>query len=698
MSEKKSLHIEGMHCTACAEGIAKRLRKIGLDEVSVDFSSSSAFFRKPSEINDEKVISEIEALGYRASADKKSIDLPKLSLQAKFLICLTFTVPLLMHMFLPWHFLHNDKVQLALSIPVFTIGLFHFGRSAYRSLRAGVPNMDVLILIGSSAAFIYSLTGTIFNLGENFLFYESSASIITIVLFGNLLEKLSVRKTTTAIEELSRLQVIPAQRLVRSVGGNRVENISSTEIRTGDTLLVNEGDKIPTDGRIIEGKAEIDESMITGESMPVIRETGAAVVGGSLLVSGNITIEATAVGQTTVLSHIINLVRQAQTKKPDIQRLADTISAYFVPGVLAISLATVLIGYYIAGIPFSSALIQAIAVMVISCPCAMGLATPAAVMVGVGRAVRTGILIKEGKTLERLAAVKIMVFDKTGTLTDGQFRISQLKAIDVSQEFLENLLYSIEIRSSHPLAKAISSLLHKSGEVALKSVHEEKGLGLMAEDTEGNKYAVGSYRIASELTKDATHSVYVIMNEKLIGWLDLQDRPRPEAAELIANLKELGIEPVILSGDNEMKCRTLAEAVGIERYYAQKTPEQKLELIDQMQSEGLLAFVGDGINDAPALSKAGVGISLSSASQVAIQSAQLVLVGGRILQLAEAVRVSRKTLTVIKQNLFWAFIYNVFAIPIAAFGFLTPTVGALTMAFSDVVIIFNSLRLKIAKI
>lgn len=620
-----------------------------------------------------------------------------LSLESKFIICLVFSLPLLLHMILPFHFLHNDKVQLILTTPVFIIGLLHFGHSAYRSLRAGTPNMDVLIVLGSGAAFIYSLVGTVFNLGPDYLFYETAASIFTIVLFGNMLEKLSVKKTSSAISELSKLQKVPAKRLVTVSGQEKIEEIESKDIAVGDILAVNSGDKIPTDSVVIWGSALVNESMITGESLPVRHDVSSKVVGGTIVTDGSIKIRATEIGSETVLSKIIGMVKDAQAKKPDIQRLADRISLVFVPMVLLISLTTFLIATTFFGFSFASALLQAIAVLVIACPCALGLATPAAVMVGVGKAVKSGLLIKEGKTLERLANVKTIIFDKTGTLTNGIFKITKLEAYGIPEDSLKSLVYSLERNSSHPLAKSIVNELEGSGLVELKEVQEEKGVGIHAVTNEGSRISVGAYKIAEKLSADSSHSVYIIKDGSLAGVIDLEDQVKPESADLIKNLGSLGIECIILSGDSEEKCKKVADKVGIKRYYSGKSPKEKLDLVDQIQSKGLTAFVGDGINDAPALSKAAVGISLSSASQVAIQSAQVLLVGGQIKQLSSAVEIARKTLVTIKQNLFWAFSYNIIAIPIAAFGFLTPTIAAFAMSFSDVIIILNSLRLKTFK-
>lgn len=688
-----TLPIEGMTCTSCASGIERHLKKIGLSKINVDFATSSAHFTETAEIDSKKVISEINSLGYKAVPINKSGSwFASHSIDLKFITALIFTIPLLLHMFFSWEWLHNDLVQLTLALPVFLIGLHHFGRSALASLRIGVPNMDVLIIIGATAAFVYSLIGTIFNLGPNYLFYETSASIITIVLFGNLLERLSVRKASSAIDELTKLQKVTANRILAD---GSTEAVDSRSLEVGDQVLVNTGDKVPADGESIWGEALIDESMMTGESVPVARSPGDKVIGGSLVAGGSLKVRITAVRESTYLAHMIDLVRQAQSNRPRIQRLADKISAVFVPAVLSIAALTFLISYLAFGVPVSSALLRSIAVLVIACPCAMGLATPAAVMVGIGRAVKAGMLIKDSRTLEKLAEVTTIVFDKTGTLTTGSFEINGLQTFGESKEEVESILYSIERHSSHPLAKSITARLSHAAVINFTEIQEKKGVGVFAKDESGNTYAAGSYELAKELTEDDSHNVYILKNKTLIGWANLDDQPKEESVELVSKLHSLGLTTVILSGDSEERARLIAERLGIERVYAQKTPEEKLQIIDDLQADGkMAAFVGDGINDAPALSKAAVGISISEASQAAIESAQVILVGGRIGQIYDVIVISRKTLRTIKENLFWAFFYNVCAIPVAALGYLAPTVAAFTMAFSDVVIIFNSLRLK----
>ncbi len=470
------------------------------------------------------------------------------------------------------------------------------------------------------------------------------------------------------------------------------------EIQVGDILQINEGDSIPLDGKIIEGNGSVDESMLTGESIPIDKKKGDNVVGASTLLSGNIQLEVRATGNETVLNKLIELVKTAQQDKPSIQRLADKISAIFVPVVLLISVLTLTISILVFDISFQQALMNSIAVLVISCPCAMGLATPTAVMVGVGRVAKNGILIKGGQTLELFAGIKNIVFDKTGTLTSGAFKIKSINYLESDEARVNSLVFNLEQHSSHPIAKSIVEQLdhydRRNSLPKFVKIEEHKGSGIIAEDEKGNNFQIGSFALASHLTKDASHDVYLLENDKVIATIDIGDEIKESASESIKYLKSQGIESIILSGDKNEKVAAVANQLGIDQYYSEQLPEQKLSLIESLSSKEPTAMVGDGINDAPALAKATIGVSMSDASQVAIQSAQIVLLKGKLESLTQAFAISKHTLLTIKQNLFWAFAYNIVAIPIAAMGFLNPMWGALFMAFSDVVVIGNSIRLK----
>lgn len=691
------LKVDGMDCNNCALSITRYLERQGLQDVYVNFQTKEVrFSRNDAVLAIDAAKAGINKLGYTVVEDEQPT--PWWTLERKLLVSALFTAPLLLgHLLMAvgihWPVMHLGWVQLALALPPFVIGMLHFGRSALSSIRGGVPNMDVLIFIGSSAAFVYSLVGLALQ-NPNYYFFETAATIITLVLTGNWLERRAVAQTTSAIGELTALQVDTARRLTAS---GALVSVPATELRPGDLVQVNEGDKIPADGRIVHGQGAVDEAMLTGESMPIDKTSGDTVIGASLLRSGNLRVEVTAAGRDSVLSQLIELVKTAQQDKPPIQRLADRISAVFVPVVLGIAVLTCLLGYLVFGLSFQQALLNAIAVLVISCPCAMGLATPTAVMVGVGRLARNGILIRGGQTVEILANIRNFVFDKTGTLTTGRFSIAHIDYPTGETKLANSLLYRLEQHSSHPIAESlVTALADQANGLDLTgwTIQEEKGLGVLATDPAGNNYRVGSARLLPASADTSRAQVFLTRNEELLAAIRISDDLRPEAAEAIGKLQKMGLHTVLLTGDTAEKAADVSAQVGISEVYAGQLPEDKLQKIAALSAQAPTAMVGDGINDAPALAKATLGISLSQGSQVAIQSAQVVLLNGRLDHLPRAVGIARATVVTIKQNLFWAFIYNVVAIPIAAVGLLNPMWGAFFMAFSDVVVIGNSIRLK----
>ena len=692
--------VEGMTCTNCALGIQRALEKEGFHNVSADFASGEVRFEAADESRLPVAVKRIENLGFSVKDAFPADDSEKggmAPIEKKFWFTAIFTVPLILAMFIPVDFLHNDIFQLALTIPVFIVGFLHFGRSAWFSLRSGVTNMDVLIFLGSTAAFVYSLAGTIYGLGHDYMFYETSASIISIVLLGNMLEHRSVKKTTSAIDDLVRLQKNTAKRLITEMyeGQETVEEVDAALVEEGERVLVNTGDKIPVDGEIYWGNGSIDESLISGESVPVDKQKGDKVVGGTMLLSGTLRIKATATGKDTVLSQIIELVRNAQQDKPRLQNLADKISMWFVPTVVVIALLTISYWFFGTDLPFRDSLMRGVAVLVIACPCALGLAIPTAVVVGLGRSAKNGILLKGGTTVDKFSSIDTVVFDKTGTITTGKFKVKNLQCFGKSEESVRSLLYSLEKHSNHPIAQALTTYFKGSGTVRFETVEEHKGIGVKATDKAGNTFVAGSYQVASHITNDDSRNVYLLMNDQLIAWLDLEDEIKDGAAETIAFLKKRGLKTVLLSGDRQSRCDSIAAELGIDEVYAEKLPAEKLDIIERLSDEGSkVAMVGDGINDAPALAKAYVGISMSDATQVAVKSADVVLLKGDLSLLSKAFGTTRTTLRTIKENLFWAFFYNVSAIPLAIVGLLTPIVAAFAMAVSDVIVVLNSLRLK----
>lgn len=691
-----------MHCTNCAQTVSRYLVHQGMQDVNVSFATEELSFTLPEGKHSAKdVLHGISQMGYQILLEDQPV--PKTAflntLTFKFIFCAVFTAPLLLHMWVNWAWVHDQYVQLVLSTPVFLMGLWHFGRSAWRSLINRLANMDVLITLGATAAYGYSLAGTIMHLGPDYMFYETAAAIITLVFLGNLLEERSVKQTTTAIADLARMQVTTARLIADDHGGHEhIHIVDNQTLKPGDKVLVNTGDKIPMDGTIYWGSGHINEAMITGESAPVSKKEKDKAIGGTIMEDGSIKMFITATGKDTVLSYIIELVKQAQGSKPNMQKLADRISAIFVPLVLGIALLT-FAGWFVFGsVTTGQAIMKSIAVLVIACPCAMGLATPAAVMVGLGRAAKNGILIKGANTLEAFKDIKYVVLDKTGTLTTGKLQIGQFHYEGMTDAAFKAVVYSLEKYSSHPIARSITGLWKGEGEVALQQIREIKGRGIQGKDAAGNEWQLGSFTMAEKATTDDSHSIYLLKNGMLAGWIDFIDEVRPDAALMVKQLQQRGIKTVLLSGDTERKCRELAAQVGITDVFAGQTPEQKLQKIDALMQEAAVAMVGDGINDAPALARASIGISLSDATHVAMQSANVILLNNRLSSLPLALGLGRHTYLTIKQNLFWAFIYNIIAIPFAAFGVLSPIAGAGVMALSDIVLAVNSVRLRYKKV
>lgn len=696
--EKVQWKVEGIHCANCALTINKYLAKEGAQNVSVNPIDGDVSFDINGNATRQQLEKGIEGLGYKVASETMDTASKKPFLSSniqRFWFCLPFTLVLMLHMIpgLHLHFLMNPWVQLALCLPVYIVGMRHFGRSAIKSLRNGIPNMNVLITIGATAAFVYSLIGIFLGNSEDYLFFETAATIITLVFFGEFLEDSTVQSTQRALKGLVKSQKVMANMIAYDdKHEEHVFPVENTALKNGDLLLIRTGEQVPADCKILWGDAEVNEALLTGESMPIAKGKKDMLIGGSILESGTVKAIVTAAGNDTVLSGILNMVKKAQGEKPPVQQMADKISAIFVPAVVGIALLT-LIGNWIYLGEFTPALMRSIAVLVIACPCAMGLATPAAIAVGLGRGARNGILFRNARSLELFRDIKQVVFDKTGTLTTGKFAISNYWFQQVDETVFKTIVWSLEKFSNHPLAKSITTNWQVAAPMRWKKIEEVKGQGMVATDLDGNEYVAGSYNIAKNHTADNQHNIYVLRNNQLIGWIDLQDELRPEAQDVVRYLKSKNIKTILLSGDRYEKCRQLAETLGIDEVIAEQTPEQKLEKIASLSAAAPTVMVGDGINDAPALAKATVGISMSEASQMAMQSAQVVLMNSGLKKLPMALGLGRNTYTTIKQNLFWAFAYNIVAIPVAALGFLSPTFGALVMGLSDVVLAINSGRL-----
>ncbi|HEX5653117.1 MAG TPA: cation-translocating P-type ATPase [Chitinophagaceae bacterium] len=713
--EKVQWKVEGMDCNTCAINIHKYLEKQGMKNVKVNFATGDVIFDTDNKIAEEKLSQGITGLGYKVVDEKLAHNghpghdheddgdraLLKTHLH-RFWFCFPFTAALMLHMIpgVEIHFLMNPWVQLALTIPVYVVGMSFFGKSAWKSIRNGMPNMNVLIAIGATAAFIYSLYGTLTGQAQQYMFYETAATIITLVFLGNYLEDASIASTQRELKKLVKSQKLMANMIAfDDQHKEQIFHVENTMLRVGDLILIKSGEQVPIDCKILWGDAHANEAIITGESMPVRKNPKDILIGGSLLTDGTVKAQVTAVGNDTVLSGIINLVRQAQGEKPPVQKLADKISAVFIPVVLVIAILTLIITWLVLK-DFTPALMRSIAVLVIACPCAMGLATPAAIAVGLGRAARSGILFRNATSLELFKDIKQVVFDKTGTLTTGRFRIesSGIVASSMDEEYFRRIAYSLEKYSNHPIARAITTEWKTSQEISWKKIEEIKGQGMQATDKEGNTYSAGSFKFAAGLIPDEHHNVYLLRNGEYLGWIDVADEVRPEAKPVIDYLHKRGIKTILLTGDRKEKSEELAARLGIETVFAEQTPQQKLEKVGEFTASAPTAMVGDGINDAPALAKATIGISMNDASQIAMQTAQVVLMNQGLKKLPAALGLGRHTYITIKQNLFWAFAYNVVAIPVAFLGFLTPTFGALVMGLSDVVLAINSVRLFVKKV
>ncbi|MEL6357051.1 MAG: cation-translocating P-type ATPase, partial [Bacteroidota bacterium] len=656
--------VEGMDCNNCAVSIQRFLERKGLEEVFINFQTSEVrFTRQTDSLQIGEVKRGIEKLGYKVVDHPlpSQHDAYGNSTQLRLLVCVVLTAPLLIghllmgigvhlpYVDLPW-------VQLALSAPVYLLGGLYFGRSALSGLRTGYLNMDVLIFLGATAAFIYSLVGLVWQ-EPQYYFFETAATIITLVLFGNWLEERAVARTTTALKALANLQV-PKARRIAADGTSQL--VLLDELQVGDFVRVNTGDRVPLDGIIHKGNAAVDESMLTGESLAVERNLGEPVIGGSVLQTGQLDVQVTALKEEGTLAQMIELVKTAQRDKPQMQRLADRVSAFFVPLVIIISISTFLVSWLTGYASFTQALMNAIAVLLISCPCAMGLATPTAVMVGVGRLARMGVLVKGGQAVEQMAGIKRMVFDKTGTLTTGNFRVedihfyptaflevtrlqssqvpnvgspvdwepSQVKNEERKRELLD-LIYTLEEYSSHPMAASIRAYLNGQGHQPLLqdeyNIEEKGGLGLVAyhKNDRSVAYQLGSAKLLPDDQPAQEDGVAFLLNGngQLLASIQLADDLKPAAKETIQQLKKLGINTQLLSGDQYTRTASIAHQLGIDQFEAEKSPAEKLATISRLSKEMPTAMVGDGINDAAALARAELGISVGGASAAALDAA-----------------------------------------------------------------------------
>ena len=691
------LSIQGMTCAACSARIEKVLNKMDGVEATVNLPLESATIRVDEGITEEELIARIEKIGYGAEPKVEMAPPHDLRpLQRKVIISALLSAPLLLVMLThipglgfhaPW--LMNPWWQFALATPVqFWIGA-QFYQGAYKSLKSGSANMDVLVATGTSAAYFYSIFEMIVHPMNPHLYFETSAVLITLVLLGKWLEGRAKEKTTDALKSLLSLQ---AKEAILFVDGEE-RSVAVELVKVGDILVVRPGEKIPVDGRIIEGETVIDESMLTGESIPAEKTVDAEVVGGTINQSHRILMRAERVGKETMLAQIVRVVEQAQTDKAPIQRQADRISGVFVPIVVAISALTFAVWAFLLN-DIDTAIRASIAVLVIACPCALGLATPTSIMVGTGRAAEQGVLFKGGGQLESLNESNIVVFDKTGTLTNGTPEVVET----FGDEAMLRRAVMAERQSTHPLAAAIG---REVGDGVVTKVEELAGRGVKAV-VDGKELIIGSVRMMEELgynlpdwSMGAMTPVYVADESGIVAAFGLQDQLKPKSREVVQALSQTR-DVYVLTGDRKEVAYAIADELGIPHHQviAEVLPVEKADQIERLKQSGRVAMVGDGMNDAPALAVADVGIAFGSGTDVALEAADVTIVGQDIEGVSRAMNMSRLTMKNIRQNLFWALAYNSLGIPVAAAGLLAPWIAGAAMAFSSVSVVLNALRLK----
>ena len=684
------VQVEGMTCTTCAFSVRKYLENLGLKDVQVDYVSGEVIFHSSTPPNFKQIAQGLQTLGYRVVEQGSEGRLYR-RLQWFLVISAVLTAPLLLPMIGIRGWIADPYFQWLLASGVYGIGLIAFGKGAWQSIRMGSPNMDVLILLGSTAAYLYSIVGLWLGRAD-MIFFETTASIITLILLGHWLEMRAVSKTGEALNRLATRQIKSAKVLVDT----KVEMRDIDLIRPGDIVIVATGDTVPIDGVIENGEALIDESMLTGEAVPQHRTVGDRAYAGTVVIKGNVQVRTERAGKETVLGEIVRILKQARSQKARVQRLADKVSGVFVPVVVGFSVLTVLVNWWIFDVSFAQSLLRGVAVLVVSCPCALGLATPTAVTVGLGKAAFRGIIIKGGGVIEQIPKIRILFFDKTGTLTTGHFRQVRLRRCDgsvYSETQLAAVAYALERHSSHPLAQGIvQGLADKVANApSLKNIEEQRGMGIQAQ---WNSHIVQIGRVPDNIHPTLQTVAALLIDGRCEALIELEDEVRPDAQATIRYFQAKGIRPVIISGDRRERVEAIARTLGIAEWHAEMMPDQKLDAIRQARRKAAVGVIGDGINDAPALAEADIGISFGGASDLAIRAGDVILITNRLASLMDADRIARQTFRVIKQNLFWAFFYNVLAIPIAAAGYLHPMVAAAAMALSDVVVIGNSLLLK----
>ncbi|GBF10924.1 heavy metal translocating P-type ATPase [Tepidibacillus sp. HK-1] len=724
ISDKVELDIFGMTCASCATRIEKALNKLpGVKTANVNLALERATVEYiGADVSIADLIKQVESVGYRAKERKAdNVDAEKEAREAeirnqkrKFIISAILSLPLLVAMLeyinirIPEIFL-NPWFQWVFATPVqFFVG-WQFYVGSYKALKNGSANMDVLVALGTSAAYVYSLWEAL--IGGDKLYYETGAIIITLIVLGKLLEAVAKGRTSEAIKKLMGLQAKTATVIRDGVE----QEIAIEEVVVDDIILVRPGQKIPVDGVVVEGNSAVDESMLTGESIPVDKKIGDNVIGATINKHGTFKFKATKVGKDTALAQIIKVVEDAQGSKAPIQKLADKISGIFVPIVVGIAILTFIVWYFVIGVEFAIALAAMIAVLVIACPCALGLATPTSIMVGTGKGAEKGVLFKGGEHLQNTSRLNTIVLDKTGTITKGEPELTDIYVVNgFNEDEVLRLTASAENSSEHPLATAIVKGAKEKGIelVEADSFNAIPGFGIEAE-IEDKKLLVGTRKLMKQqnimlgeieskmeqMEQEGKTAMLVAIDQQIAGVVAVADTIKEDSKEAIYKLQQLGLKVVMITGDNKRTAEAIAKQVGITEIRAEVLPEDKASEVQKFKDQGeIVAMVGDGINDAPALVTADVGIAIGTGTDVAIESSDVTLMRGNLTGIVDAILLSRKTMRNIKQNLFWAFIYNTLGIPVAALGLLAPWIAGAAMAFSSVSVVSNSLRLKGVKL